>query len=127
MPAREMTCPSCSTTYRAAVRFCPRCGQGLVAAENGGDGAISTLPVVPVAPASLDRGIVHFDSQRTRSIRRIGDVIQTRDMISAQSSAVSSWFVVRGEEKGMSIRQEVSTGGRLCRRTLRATIVIQTW
>ena len=82
---------------------------------------------VRVSPTLADQAIVPIETSRTAAIREIGDLVKTRDVIDMQSGVICDWLATRQDGKGVSIRQEISVGGRVFRRTLRASVVIKTW
>ena len=123
---RSTSCPACGVSYRLAVRYCPRCGRECQPADHGSATESSEFPIVRVGQASIAGELIHLDS-RPRCIRQVGDVVQVRDVIAAQSAAVSCWLAGHENEKGLLIKQEVSIGGRWSRRRLRASVVVKTW
>ncbi len=118
-----MICPVCNATVRPGVLFCPRCGRDIAPATT----QTQTNPIVRVPPTLADQGIVSIETSRTAAIREFGDVVKVRDVVSMQSGVVCDWLATRQAGKGVSIRQEISVGGRVFRRTLRASIIVKTW
>ena len=116
-------CPACHVVARPGALFCQSCGRGITPAMT----SAQDNPMVPVAPTLVEEGIVPIETSRTACIREIGDVVKTRDVIGLQSRVVCDWLARRQGGKGVSIRQEISVGGRVWRRTLRASITVKTW
>ena len=111
-----MNCPVC----RASGSYCPRCGgqAALVPAASG---------IAPAQTAAAEYQLLPLESAHGRSIRDLGDILTIGQVVKVQSECIMTWLAAREGQRGIRIRQEASAGGRLRKRTLRASIILKTW
>jgi len=118
-----MICPVCNTTVRPGSQYCHRCGSDLPPLSM----PVPNHPIVRSTPTLVEQGIVPIETNRTACVREVGDVIKVRDVVAMQSGVICNWFSSREGGRGVSVKQEISVGGRIFQRTLRASIVVKTW
>ena len=62
-----------------------------------------------------------------RALTEADDVSKTRVLASVQGNAICTWLANRAHQKGVCIKQQVSVGGVIFKRTVKARITVKTW
>ena len=71
--------------------------------------------------------LVPFERTRMCRLREVGDISKSLGILSMQSNAVRAWLRNRQHDRGMRMKQRVSVGGCIFKRTARAEIIVETW